>query len=85
MKARILRVVPLYWVFTILTFSVAVVAPFLTGATRPDLVELMKSLFFVSVAKRNGLVEPVLFVGSTLNYEMFSYMIFSIFLLARTS
>jgi peptidoglycan/LPS O-acetylase OafA/YrhL len=44
---RIIRVVPLYWLCTIALFGLALAAPQLMGATRGDLGELLKSLFFV--------------------------------------
>jgi exopolysaccharide production protein ExoZ len=77
MMNRIVRVVPLYWALTLGIFAVAVVAPGLVNATRADPVELVKSLLFVPFMKSNGLVQPVLFPGWTLNYEMFFYAVFA--------
>jgi exopolysaccharide production protein ExoZ len=64
---RLKRVVPLYWIVTLAVFAIAVVAPSLMQATRADPVELAKSLLFIPFAKANGLVQPVAFVGWTLN------------------
>lgn len=74
---RILRVVPLYWVLTLAVFAVAVVAPMLLNSTDTNVQELIKSLLFIPYQKANGLVQPVLFVGWTLNYEMFFYLAFA--------
>jgi exopolysaccharide production protein ExoZ len=38
----------------------------------------VKSLSFIPFRKANGLVQPVLFVGWTLNYELFFYALFAI-------
>lgn len=83
MKNRVARIVPIYWVMTFLVFSISIVAPSLVKATRPDVVELLKSMFFIPFVKGNGLISPVLFVGWTLNYEMFFYLIFAISLFSR--
>ncbi len=80
---RITRVVPLYWLLTLLVFAVALAAPSLVQATRSNPVELVKSLFFIPFVKSNGMVQPVVFVGWTLNYEMFFYVLFALSLLIK--
>ncbi len=74
---RVIRIVPLYWALTLGVFAVAVLAPTLLKSTSADPVELAKSLFFVPFTKSNGEMHPVLFVGWTLNYEMFFYALFA--------
>ena len=76
-RNRIIRVVPLYWVLTLGLFAVALAAPTLLNSTQADWGDLMKSLAFIPYRKANGLIHPVLFVGWTLNYEMFFYLIFA--------
>jgi peptidoglycan/LPS O-acetylase OafA/YrhL len=78
---RVLRIVPPYWIFTILLFFVALYAPRLMGATRASGSQLLMSLFFIPFAKSNGLIQPLLFIGWSLNYEMFFYLALSIGLL----
>ena len=78
---RIIRIVPMYWGLTIVVFLVAWLDPSLLKATRADWMELAKSLLFVPFAKSNGQVQPTLFLGWTLNYEMFFYALFAISLL----
>ena len=78
MKRRIWRIVPLYWLLTLAVFCVAIVAPGVVGATSGSLVELLKSLFFIPFVKASGLIQPTLFVGWTLNYEMFFYLCFAL-------
>lgn len=75
---RIIRIVPMYWGLTIAVFIVAWQVPSLLKATRADWLELVKSLFFVPFEKSNGQVQPMLFLGWTLNYEMFFYTLFAI-------
>ena len=72
-RRRVLRIVPPYWFFTILLYLVALRLPQLMGSTRPRLAELVKSLLFIPFVKGSGLLEPLLFIGWSLNYEMFFY------------
>jgi peptidoglycan/LPS O-acetylase OafA/YrhL len=78
---RFVRIAPLYWTLTAAVYAVALVAPSLLGATSKDPVQLCESLLFVPFRKSNGLIQPVLFVGWTLNYEMFFYALFAVGLL----
>jgi exopolysaccharide production protein ExoZ len=75
---RVVRIVPIYWLLTLAVFTLAVIAPHLLGATRAAPSELLKSLLFIPFAKSNGAVQPILFLGWTLNYEMFFYMLFAL-------
>ena len=68
---------------TIGVFILAVAAPGLVKATSANFDELIKSLLFVPFAKENGLVQPTLFVGWTLNYEMMFYALFAAALFLR--
>ncbi len=77
-RRRLIRIIPLYWVLTLMLYSVAWKFPNLMNATRALPSELLKSLFFVPFQKSNGLYQPILFVGWTVNYEMFFYMMLSI-------
>lgn len=80
MRHRIVRVAPIYWLLTLFLFVLALVAPSLLNSTSADIGDLLKSLGFIPYRKENGLVQPVLFVGWTLNYEMFFYLVFAVFL-----
>ena len=77
MLGRIARVVPLYWALTLGVFAIALIAPALLNSTDADWGNLAKSLLFIPYQKANGLVQPLLFVGWTLNYEMFFYLLFA--------
>jgi len=78
---RLIRIVPLYWVVTLGVFALAILAPGLLGASRPEPVWLVKSLAFVPFDKGDGTTNPLIPVGWTLNYEMFFYACFAIALL----
>src|ERR1700733_14768256 len=77
-RRRLIRIIPLYWPLTLALYSVAWKFPHLMNATRALPSELLKSLFFIPFQKSNGLYQPILFVGWTVNYEMFFYMMLSI-------
>ena len=81
LRRRLIRIVPPYWAMTILLFFVALRFPQWMGATRASGTELWKSLFFIPYYKSNGLLRPLLFVGWSLNYEMFFYLAISLGLL----
>lgn len=72
-RARIIRVVPIYWIFTSLVFA----SSLLMGSP-PDYEWFIQSLIF-SVNLENRF--PILAVGWTLQYEMFFYLSFAIVLL----
>lgn len=74
---RIIRVVPLYWAGTIGVFGLALARPHLFDSTTANLVELVKSLAFIPFIKGDD-IRPMLFLGWTLNYEMFFYLLFAI-------
>lgn len=75
---RITRIVPLYWLLTLTVFVLALVAPSLLGASRPDPVWFAKSLGFIPFAKGDGTMNPLLPVGWSLNYEMAFYGVFAL-------
>ena len=77
LRRRLIRIVPPYWAMTILLFFVAMRFPDLMGATRASGTELWKSLLFIPFYKSSGLLRPLLFVGWSLNYEMFFYVAIS--------
>lgn len=84
-RNRIARIVPIYWLMTVLVFAIAAVAPNLLQSTTANPVFLIKSLLFVPFYRAPGDMSPILFVGWTLNYEMFFYALFALGLLFRSS
>jgi peptidoglycan/LPS O-acetylase OafA/YrhL len=74
---RLIRIVPIYWVLTIVIFIVALLAPEVLNNTSGSVADLMKSLLFIPFDKNGAGHFPILFVGWTLNYEMFFYAAFA--------
>lgn len=68
---RIIRVVPIYWLATIV-YSGKIV---LVGQEL-SLSNLLKSLFFIPFVNADGLMRPILGVGWSLNFEIFFYVLF---------
>ena len=79
MRRRIVRVVPLYWLLTLLMVMVALAAPGLFKTLRVSATTLLQSLFFVPHFSQSfpGFVFPLLVPGWTLNLEMFFYVLFA--------
>jgi len=79
---RVARVVPLYWVLTLAVTAVAMLAPSLLNSTSAEPLLVLQSLLFIPFMKASGAMQPILFVGWTLNYEMFFYVLFALCLVA---
>ena len=79
---RIARIVPVYWVVTILLFAIVMYGFKPVGIMRMQPDWLAKSLLFIPF-DRDGRVEPIISVGWTLNYEMFFYLLFALSLFVR--
>lgn len=81
LQKRAIRIVPLYYLLTVGIFLIALVMPHLLRTTAADPVALIKSLLFIPYARIDGTVQPVLFLGWTLNFEAFFYVLFAFGLL----
>jgi peptidoglycan/LPS O-acetylase OafA/YrhL len=84
-RNRIARIVPIYWLMTLLVFLIALVAPTLLQSTTANVIFLIKSFLFIPFYRAPGDFSPILFVGWTLNYEMFFYALFALGLLFPSS
>jgi len=71
--SRLSRIIPLYWILTTCLLLLAAIKPELLNSTTVNLLNYLKSLFFIPYFKENGTLYPMLSVGWTLNYEMFFY------------
>lgn len=79
LKNRIVRIVPLYWFFTILMGIVLIIAPSLAQSSQFEIGHFVSSLLFIpQVHPVLGEMWPVVVPGWTLNYEMFFYLIFAL-------
>ena len=88
MLKRITRIVPIYWLLTLLLTAIAVARPDLVSTARFDHAHLVASLLFVPWQHPHYAIDtpltsyaPVIIPGWTLNYEMAFYLLFSLFLL----
>ncbi|MDP3492148.1 MAG: acyltransferase [Hyphomonadaceae bacterium] len=79
---RVVRIIPIYYFLTLVLFVAGLALPSLLSSGGATLEQLAKSLLFIPYERANGVVAPVLFLGWTLNYEMFFYAIFTIALIA---
>ncbi len=77
MKNRLARIVPIYWLLTLTLFLVAAFEPSWVQSTVANPLQLLDSLCFIPFKKSNGFVQPLLFLGWSLNYEMFFYLLFA--------
>lgn len=76
---RITRIVPLYWSLTIGVFAVALLFGYpLMQSSLPTWPEFFKSLFFIPFIRPDGNVQPIFFLGWTLNMEMAFYAVFAV-------
>jgi len=81
---RIFRLVPIYWFYTFLLVISILIFPSGTYLTWWEDFSLIKSVFFVPNSNPNGLGSyPTLYVGWTLVYELFFYLIFSLILVFK--
>lgn len=84
-RRRIQRIVPLYWLATVFSATVALIAPSILKSTVFDGPHLVASLLFLPWHNPASpdLITPVVVPGWTLNYEMFFYFVFGLLLLVR--
>lgn len=82
---RILRVVPLYWILTLLTLSISLLEPSVKYHNHVELSYSIGSFLFLPFPREDGHFTPLLGVGWTLNYEMLFYVLFCFVILTRSS
>ncbi len=75
---RIVRVVPIYWIFTALKLLIVLVVPVASLKAMPTVSHIAASLLFIPHQAFDGQFWPVLPVGWTLNFEMFFYAVFAV-------
>lgn len=78
LKRRLLRIVPLYWFYTLLKAALLLAVPTLALTSTIDAAHLASSLLFLPTRSPWGLMQPVMPVGWTLNFEMLFYAVFAI-------
>ncbi|MGC4062617.1 MAG: acyltransferase [Aquabacterium sp.] len=73
-KARLIRIVPMYWLCTSVLAGLAIFIPGLFNTFSISPASALKSLFFLPVYNHLGVFRPVLAQGWTLQYEMLFYL-----------
>lgn len=81
-KDRIIRVVPIYWIFSCLFLVLYFIMPTIFREFQPNIGFIISSFLFSSEWFFDK--HPLLSVGWTLEYEMLFYIIFSIALVLKT-
>ncbi len=76
---RITRIVPVYWIVTLLTAAGILIKPQFFYGHILSAENLVGSLFFLPVLQRDAL-HPVVIQGWTLCYEMMFYVVFALIL-----
>ena len=73
---RITRIVPLYWLLSALVFCFSLFYPNMINKSAGFKVDVVASFFFLP-----SHILPLVPVGWTLNYEMYFYFVFALFIL----
>ena len=78
---RLIRLVPLYWIFTALTFVLLTVRPGLSNMSDGEPLHFLLSLLFIPYRGNAGHILPILAVGWTMQYEICFTLLFTLSLL----
>lgn len=76
LRKRIIRIVPLYYLMTLGTFLLLLLFPGMFAQTKANPVFLLKSLLFIPFEITDGIIQPLLRIGWTVNCEIFFYVLF---------
>jgi exopolysaccharide production protein ExoZ len=79
-RRRVVRIVPLYWLFLSLLVLTALLFPRLFHSTTITPENVTKSFLFIPHfhVVQTGLIAPILIPGWSLDYEMFFYLVFGL-------
>ncbi len=78
-RARVIRLVPMYWLFTTLTLLAMALVPAEMRHHTTNWKHVLGSYLFVPLTMNSdGAPRPVMILGWTLNYEMLFYVIFAL-------
>jgi peptidoglycan/LPS O-acetylase OafA/YrhL len=78
---RILRIVPLYWFYTSLMLLALFLFPEALQTTHYEFWHAVQSYLFIPHINPSGAIRPILSLGWTLNYELYFYLVFALFML----
>lgn len=77
-RKRLIRILPLYYLMTFGTYAMLLLFPSMFQQTRQEPSFLIKSLFFLPFDIGDGVLQPLVRIGWTVNCEMFFYLLFFI-------
>jgi exopolysaccharide production protein ExoZ len=78
---RLIRIFPLYFILSTLLYAMVAARPSLFNKASPDVAAYLQSILFIPHWNpRLHDLQPILGPGWTLNYEMFFYVVFAIFI-----
>jgi peptidoglycan/LPS O-acetylase OafA/YrhL len=81
---RLIRIVPLYWLATTIAVAILALVAWQGKRAFPGLAEIVSSYSFLPFARpEDGQPRPLAAQGWTLNYEMFFYVVFALFVRFR--
>lgn len=80
LRRRLTRIVPLYWMLTTLFLAMTLLRRSAIHGETGGPGYILASYLFIPFARPDGLPEPALGLGWTLNYEMFFYLVMTPFL-----
>lgn len=75
-RKRAIRILPLYYTMTVGTFLLLLLFPSMFEQTKADPIFLLKSLLFIPFDIGNGIFQPLMRIGWTVNCEIFFYLLF---------
>ncbi len=75
---RFIRILPLYYIMTFGTFLLLLLFPSMFEQTKANPYFLLKSLLFIPFDIGNGIIQPLMRIGWTINCEIFFYLLFFI-------
>lgn len=76
---RIIRIAPLYWIMNLIKLAMLSTIPGVLLA-KPDIQNIILSLLFIPSRNESEIIETFYGVGWTLNFEIFFYLLITIFL-----
>jgi exopolysaccharide production protein ExoZ len=78
LRRRLARIVPIYWLTTLLFLALSFIGLSPMGRSFPSADEIIATFLFLPYMRPDGYLQPVYSLGWTLNYEMFFYLLFAL-------
>lgn len=78
MLRRFIRVAPMYWLCSAAKVALVLLIPSLAQRSSVDWLHILGSFLFIPVVSPWGLMQPILPVGWTLNFEFLFYSLFAL-------